>query len=324
MNDRIGVAVIGLGAMGRNHARVLTEIEDVDFLGALEIASSSLTEIYGRPIYRDINFLIAMRPDYCVIAVPTESHFEVAKTLMLSGINVLIEKPVTNNVIEANELIQIAEENKLICGVGHIERYNSALIEMKKLLDSNSLGKIFQISTFRQGPFPKRILDVGVVKDLATHDIDAVMWLTQAGYQRLETFGQKIGIGEHEDLIVSSAIVGNGIIINHQVNWINPVKTRQISILGEKGCYVADLLTSDLTYFEHGQSFSNWPEIQNLRGSTEGLVTRYSFEKSEPLKTEHMVFISAILSRNLQHVVTLESATETLKVAELMIEQLKN
>jgi predicted dehydrogenase len=322
MTYRVRVAVIGLGSMGRNHSRVLTEIEEAEFLGALEIGSTDLNEVYGKPIFRSLDQLLAAKPDYCVVSVPTESHFLVAKTLMLNGINVLIEKPITNSLIQAEELINIAREMNLVCGVGHIERYNSALVEMKRLLVANCLGRIFQISTQRQGPFPKRILDVGVIKDLATHDIDAVMWLTQTGYQNLVTFGQKIGIGNHEDLIISSAVLRNGIIVNHQVNWVNPVKTRQITVLGEKGSYVADLLTSDLTFFEHGQSSSSWPEMQNLRGSTEGLVTRYSFEKSEPLKTEHKVFISAIASGNLQQIVTLESATETLKVAELMIEQL--
>lgn len=165
---KLRAGIIGYGVMGRNHARVLSTLDNVDFVGIVDPIEfdKKITQSYGVPIFREVSELVAQKIDYAVIAVPTEKHKEVAIQLLNENINCLIEKPVTVDVDSALEIKKIAESKSLIVGVGHIERYNSAIQVLKSKLSAGELGEIYQISTRRQGPFSDRISDVGVVRDL--------------------------------------------------------------------------------------------------------------------------------------------------------------
>ncbi|NBO10472.1 MAG: gfo/Idh/MocA family oxidoreductase, partial [Methylophilaceae bacterium] len=163
------------------------------------------------------------------------NHFEIATLLSNLGINALIEKPLSFDTQSSYELIAMFEEKNLVGGVGHIERFNPAIRECKKRLQD--LGHIYQITTRRQGPFQIRVSDVGVVKDLATHDIDIVEWLSSDKYELV--FSQTLNRSgrNHEDLLVTTARLNNGIVVNNLVNWLSPNKDRSIVITGENGAF---------------------------------------------------------------------------------------
>ena len=204
-----------------------------------------------------------------------------------ANVHCLIEKPVANSVAEAIEIEEMFQAKCLIGAVGHIERFNPALLELRSRLRANFLGSLFQISTRRQGPFPARIGDVGVVKDLATHDIDLTMWVSDQKYLELEGSTAKRANRPHEDLFVAIGELTNNIITSHIVNWLTPFKERMTIVHGEVGVLVADTLNSDITFYANGSVNNTWDQIAAFRGVSEGDVTRFAINRREPLVAEH-------------------------------------
>lgn len=311
------VALIGLGAMGKNHARVLKSLPGVDLIAIFDPAVIVTRSEF--PLVSSIEELVALRPDYCVIATPTFTHEELAIKLAQNGINIFIEKPISSTVESALRIAEIVSENKVIGGVGHIERFNAALIEAKRRMKLGELGSVYQISTRRLGPFPSRITDVGVTIDLATHDIDLVKWLTDCNYLSVAAQSARRSSGSNEDLVSCIGKLKNGILINHNVNWLSPLKERKTIITGEKGTYVADTLRSDLVFYENGSILNTQREIAHFQGVTQGQTTIYAFERPEALVTEHQEFIKAVLKEESNYV-SLQEAIETLRVAEAIQE----
>lgn len=311
------VALIGLGAMGKNHARVLKSLPGVDLIAIFDPAVIVTRSEF--PLVSSIEELVALRPDYCVIATPTFTHEELAIKLAQNGINIFIEKPISSTVESALRIAEIVSENKVIGGVGHIERFNAALIEAKRRMKLGELGSVYQISTRRLGPFPSRITDVGVTIDLATHDIDLVKWLTDCNYLSVAAQSARRSNGSNEDLVSCIGKLKNGILINHNVNWLSPLKERKTIITGEKGTYVADTLRSDLVFYENGSILNTQREIAHFQGVTQGQTTIYAFERPEALVTEHQEFIKAVLKEESNYV-SLQEAIETLRVAEAIQE----
>jgi UDP-N-acetylglucosamine 3-dehydrogenase len=308
-------ALIGLGAMGKNHARVLKSLPEVDLVAvfdpAVKVGSSEL------PLVSSFEELIALKPDYCVIATPTFTHEEIAIKLASNGINVLIEKPIAISSESGFKILESVRRNGVIGGVGHIERFNAAAIEAKKKISEGLLGNVYQVATRRQGPFPSRIADVGVIVDLASHDIDLTKWLLDSDYNNLKAFVSKKSGRKHEDLVSASGILNNGVIVNHVVNWLCPFKERSVEILGEHGALRIDTLSSDLTFYENGSTITLQKEIAHFKGVSEGQVVKFAINKKEPLLYEHEAFRDSIL-RISHNIATLESGLETLRVAERM------
>jgi predicted dehydrogenase len=168
------------------------------------------------------------------------------------------------------------------------------------------------------GPFPNRVKDVGVVLDLATHDIDLTQWLMNSRYQKVTAHSSFRSGGINEDLVSVVGMLENGVVINHNVNWLSPLKERKVIITGEKGTFVVDTLRSDLTFYENGSFPNTQRELAYFRGVTQGEVTVYAFEKPEALKIEHLEFIKG-LSGGQSETVSLDEATETIKVAESIL-----
>ena len=173
-------------------------------------------------------------------------------------------------------------------------------------LEDGLLGEIYQIATRRQGPFPGRIADVGVIKDLATHDIDLTAWVSQQSYVSVNARTAYRSGREHEDMVIAVATLSKGTIATHTVNWLTPFKERTTIVTGEKGALVADTLTADLTYYENGVSQSSWDGVSTFRGVREGDVTRFALTKKEPLLSEHEAFRDAVLTGDTSRIVTLE------------------
>ena len=180
------------------------------------------------------------------------------------------------------------------------------------------LGEIEQIATRRQSPFPARISDVGVVKDLATHDVDLAAWVAGAPYESIYARTSARSGREHEDMMVASGVLAGGILVNHLVNWLTPYKDRTTIVTGERGALVADTAMGDLTFYENGHAPLQWDAIAAFRGVSEGQVVRYALTKREPLALEHERFRDAILGVGSEHV-TMDEALDNLRVVEAIL-----
>ncbi|MBO1755763.1 Gfo/Idh/MocA family protein [Allobranchiibius sp. CTAmp26] len=316
-NLRAGL--IGLGMMGRNHARVLGSLDGVDLVAVADPGGDKFGVAGGREVLSGIDELIAVGVDYCMVAVPTAYHLLVGTALAEAGVHALIEKPLAESLETAEQLAKEFDSRGVLGGVGHIERYNPALQSARSRIEAGDLGEVFQLVTRRQGPFPGRIADVGVVMDLGTHDIDLTAWVTQQAYTSVSARTAHRSGREHEDLVAVVGQLSEGTVTNHLVNWLSPLKERTTVITGEKGTFVADTLTADLTYYANGQVETTWDDISRFRGVSEGDITRYAIAKPEPLRVEHENFRDAVLGKDAD-IVTLQQGLETVRVAQGCIE----
>lgn len=303
--------------MGRNHARVLARNESVDFVGIAD-SSSAGAEIEGRCVVASVEELLAQSIDACVVAVPTVAHVSVGTALAQAGVAALIEKPLALSVAECDELIAAFDDAGVAAAVGHIERYNPALVAMHDRLDSGQLGAIYQITTRRLGPFPNRVNDVGVVKDLGTHDFDLTGYLLSTDYERVSAEIFTRPGREHEDVVAVTGRLADGTITNHLINWLTPVKERTVMVTGERGCLVADTLTADLTFLAGGNVVSEWPALMNMRGLTEAEIVRYAIAKREPLRLELENFFALVLGETAR-TVSLAEGRRAVEMAEAVI-----
>ena len=316
-NLRAGL--IGLGMMGRNHARVLASMAGVDLVGVGDAGGDPHGVAGGRPLVDSVEKLIAMGLDYCMVAVPTIYHLEIGLALADAGVHAMIEKPLAHDTPSARKLADAFAAKGLVGAVGHIERYNPALQSARARLEAGELGTVYQVTTRRQGPFPNRIADVGVIKDLATHDIDLTAWVTQQPFTSVAARTAFRSGREHEDLVSITGQLVDGTVTNHLVNWLSPLKERVTVITGERGAFVADTLTADLTFYANGSVKVTRDDIAQFRGVSEGDMTRYAIAKPEPLRVEHENFRDAVLGKD-SDIVTLQQGMITVVVAEAAIE----
>ena len=312
------VGVVGLGAMGRHHARIWRQMEGVELVGAADPAGDQRRAAVGIPIVDDVEALIALEIEAASVAVPSALHAEVGEKLATAGVHALIEKPVAHTVESARRLAKAFDSAGLIGVVGHVERFNPALVELRRRLWNGELGKVYAMSTRRVGPFPIRVSDVGVVFDLATHDIDLIRWLC-GPFETMHSVSQSVVGGSREDLIEVIGVLESGVIATMSVNWVSPVKERRVSVVGTRGAFVADLLSADLTFHENGEVRTEWDEISHLRGVTEGNRTTYAFQKKEPLLSELEAFRAAVLGDVEAPVVTLADGVGVLEMAEELL-----
>lgn len=310
--------VIGLGAMGRHHVRVLRDLDGVDLVGAADRLGDVYRVAGEVPVFASVAELIALGIDLAVVAVPTALHEDVALELAAAGVHVLVEKPVAVSVEAAARMVDAFERAGLVGVVGHVERYNPALLELRVRLDAGALGEVYQIATRRQGPFPSRIADVGVVKDLATHDIDATAWIARSPFAHVGALACTKSGRPHEDLVTVTGELLDGTLTSHLVNWLSPFKERLLVVTGERGAFVADTLSADLTFHENGTVETDWERIAAFRGVAEGASTRFAIPKREPLVVELEAFRDAILGLR-SEVVTMRDGMRTLAVAEAVL-----
>ncbi|MBF4575765.1 Gfo/Idh/MocA family protein [Frondihabitans sp. VKM Ac-2883] len=318
MSGPLRAGLVGAGMMGRHHARVLRQVDGVELVGLADPGGDPHSVAGATPFHESVASLVDQGIDIAVVAVPTALHETVGLQLAECGIHALIEKPVASTPTAALRLTEAFESSGLVGAVGHIERFNPALRSLRSRLGNGDLGEIFQVATRRQGPFPARIADVGVVKDLATHDIDLTAWLCRSDF--VSVFGQsayKSG-RPHEDLVAFSGRLADGTVTNHLVNWLSPFKERLTIVTGSRGTFVADTLTADLTFYENGTVSTSWDTVAAFRGVAEGTVTRFALEKKEPLLAQHEAFRDAVLGLPSQ-AVSLRDGLQALVVAEAAI-----
>jgi UDP-N-acetylglucosamine 3-dehydrogenase len=291
-------AVIGVGAMGRNHARVYNEIPDVELAAVADLdptLANEASRLHRAQAYTDYRAMLAeVRPDVVSVAVPTQAHRQVTLDALEAGCHALVEKPIAATLEEGRRMIERAAELGRVLAIGHIERYNPAVIELKRRLDAGELGRIFQIQAQRLGPFPARVRDVGVVVDLAPHDLDIMRHLTGQEVQRLYAETEQEIHTAHEDMFSGTIRFENGVLGVLNINWLTPTKVRQITVTGQRGMFLANLLTQDLYFYENEEAGGlDWSHLRLLRGVGEGQMVRLRLHRREPLRAELEAFVAA-------------------------------
>jgi UDP-N-acetylglucosamine 3-dehydrogenase len=318
------VAVIGVGLMGRNHVRVYSEMPDVELVAIVDQNQSvaePLSNLYHVPYYADFHEMVEKeRPDAISVAVPTEFHYDVVKDLLEMRCNVLVEKPIAAAPEQACELIALAKQNKCVFAVGHIERFNPAVMDLKQRLENGELGRIFQVHARRVGPFPSRIQDVGVIKDLAIHDLDIMHYLTGSSVDRVYAEAKSTLHSVCEDMFVGTLHFMDGVIGLLEINWLTPTKIRELYITGERGMFCVNYITQDLYFYENAESTtSDWKPLSLIRGVSEGSIIKYAIKKKEPLRSELDAFVSCVQGKEARIVNGLE-ALEALTIAMALVE----
>jgi UDP-N-acetylglucosamine 3-dehydrogenase len=316
------VGLIGMGSMGRNHARVLDALDGVELAAVADPSPAAKAHTERRTHatwYPSHEALFdGASVDAVVIATPTATHHQVATATIERGLPVLVEKPLAATAAEAGDLIRRADARGVLLSVGHVERFNPAIVELKMRLARHELGKIFQVQARRQSPLPERISDVGVTVDLATHDIDLMRYLLEGEPASVYARTARRVHGKHEDLLVAVLTFGDGTIATVEVNWLTPTKIRELSVIGERGMFVVHQLAQELTFYANQSSqpaTEDWNELAVLVGVSEGDVTRYAIPNEEPLLLELRNFTRACRGLE-QSMVTAHDGLRALEIAE--------
>lgn len=293
-------AVIGVGSMGKNHARVYHELPDVRLAAVVdrnEATGRKIAAQYDCQWFADVEpMLEAVRPQAVSVAVPTTLHFPVAKACMERGVHVLLEKPIAPTVAEAQGLIDMAAARGVKLMVGHIERFNPAVIKVKELLTANVLGEVVSVMARRVGAFPPQIKDANIAVDLAIHDIDIVNYLLGATPVEISVHKKRNHIERREDSVEfflrypsASAYV--------QANWITPVKIRKLNITGSEGYLEMDYMNQKIQYYK--SNYEKYREELDSKSGFSDYVLKYldpdlheiHVAKKEPLKEEIQFFL---------------------------------
>ncbi len=306
--------------MGRHHVRALGELSGVDLVAVADRDGDphGATTMTGLATLPDLEAMLGVGIDMCVVALPTEDHAPAAMRLAECGVATLIEKPLAVDSASGREVVEAFARRGVVGCVGHIERYNPALQAMREKIASGLLGTVYQIATRRQGPFPMRVRDVGVIKDLATHDLDLTAWVASSRYEVVSAQIAHQAGRVHEDLVAAVGRLESGAVTCHLVNWLSPVKERVVVVTGTGGCLEADTLRADLTYYANGSVPTTWDAVAAFRGVTEGDTIRYALAKPEPLAMELAAFRDAVLG-DASRVVSLTDGLVTLGVAEALL-----
>lgn len=296
MTRTLRAAVIGLGSMGANHARVLSDTPGVELVAVADANPDAVRRtIGGRPIpgFPDAATLLReTSPDMVSIVVPTQLHEEVALEALRAGAHVLVEKPIAATLDAGRRIAAAAREANAVLTIGHIERFNPAIQELKKRLQAGQGGPVLQIRARRVGPFPHRIRDVGVIYDLGPHDIDIMRFLLGDEIDRVFAESRSHIATGNEDMFAGLLRFRGGAMGMLDINWLTPMKERSLTVLCEKGMFVVDYAAQSLQFYENFDAAAREGRYASV---TEGPMTRYPIANREPLRVELEAFRDAVL-----------------------------
>jgi predicted dehydrogenase len=298
MTAQLRVGLIGLGRMGRHHARVLRTLDGILLVGVLDPQGDLFRAADGVPLAADLDALIGIGLDYAVLACPTLLHEPIGLVLAAAGIPTLIEKPLAGDPAAARRLADAFHAAGVPAAVGYIERFNPALIALRQRVQRGQLGDVFSVATSRTGPYPVRVTDVGVIHDLATHDLDLTAWLAGSSYTSISARTAYRSGRPYEDLLAAVGQLADGTITHHQVNWLSPLKARATTVTGDRGILVADTLTSGLTYWANHRPEAPPEAPTAFRGATEGDTIHFALPQHDPLTSEHEAFRDLVMGLN--------------------------
>lgn len=288
------VGVIGVGSMGRNHARIFSELADLrGVCDANKKQADLVAGQFGCESFVDLDdFIERSDVDAVSIATPTVFHLEAVEKCLGSGIDVLVEKPISDTIESGQKMIDLAEEMGRTFAVGMVERHNPIVNFTKDLIDKNTLGNLVTISSRRVSNYPARINDVGVITDLGVHDIDVLRFLSSSEVKSVYALGGNI---RSEPLIDHATILlgfENGIEGVMEVSWLTPMKLRQVMITGQNGFAEMDYMDQELKI---SSSSTGDLDLSNLwRIPQKYDIRRMRVAMEEPLKREIVDFLSAI------------------------------
>lgn len=291
------VGVIGIGEMGSNHLRVYSEL-DIELVGVADIdldKAEKLTTQYGTKAYADYKDLLSQDLDVVSIAVPTVEHKEVALSAIQKGVNLLIEKPIADSISSAKEILASAEASGLKLMVGHIERFNPAVQKLKEIIDNGILGELVLMSARRVNPFVPRVSDVGIILDVATHDIDVIRYLIGGECTSVSARSTR---GKNVKGDASIILMGFGdVSASIEVNWYTPHRVRSLTVTGTKGIAYLDYIKQEVEIYN-----DEWKMMPKI-------------DRGEPLKLELEHFLDCIRENK----EPLVSGYDALKVLEIAI-----
>ena len=302
--EKLYTAVIGVGHLGSKHAKVYSELDRAVLAGVCDIDKEKGTRVakkYHTQYFSDYHQLLD-KVQAVSIAVPTFLHYQIARDCLNRGIHVLIEKPITKTLEEADELLDIAKKKGLIIQVGHIERFNSAIRAIEPYITSPRF-----IECNRLGPFVERAADIGVVLDLMIHDIDIILGLIRSPVQQIEAVGVK-SVSDHEDTANVRLTFANDIICDLTASRVTKKAQRTIRISQEDSHI-------NLNYI-------NQSAILYKRKSRRLKKKKIKILKEEPLKKELESFVQCVLEKR-RPIVSGEEAREALGVAIDITKQIK-
>tara|TARA_B100001989_G_C24537013_1_gene465042 strand:+ start:1211 stop:2218 length:1008 start_codon:yes stop_codon:yes gene_type:complete len=299
-SKKINVAVIGLGNMGKHHVRNYSNIPNANLIAVCDLQenlTAQFAQQYKIKGYTNLDeMLLNESIDAVSITVPTALHYTIAKKILNHKINVLIEKPICDSIEKSEELLNLAKQHNVTLMVGHIERFNPAVQKLKELIDAGALGKITSLISKRVGAFPAQIKDANVIIDLAVHDIDIFSYMLNKQPDNIYANAGRALIDGREDYAELLLTYGdqNGMI---QVNWITPIRIRQLAVTGTKGYAELNYMTQELKLYE-----SNYHEDHDDFGD---FIIKFGtpnekiipIEKKEPLNEELSHFIDCVIKK---------------------------
>jgi predicted dehydrogenase len=302
--DKVKVGIVGVGHLGSIHAKVYSKLDNVELVGVCDCNLERALEIgkkYHTRSFADFEDLFG-KVDAASIVVPTSLHYNVAKEFLNNGIHVLIEKPITKTISEADELISIAQKKGLIIQVGHVERFNAAVLALEHYLKKPKF-----LECQRLGPFHKRVEDVGVVLDLMIHDIDIVLGLIKQEVVNIEAVGLST-MSDHEDVANVRLIFEDGTIADITASRVTKDVVRKIRIFQEDSYISLDYVNQEVTLFK-----KTGPKIKK---------EKVKIKKTEPLKEELCSFIDCVRNGS-RPVVSGVEGKRALAVALAILEKIK-
>lgn len=331
--NKLKAGVIGVGSMGENHVRVYSELENTLLQSAADVNEETLRKTnqkYNISAYKDYGEMLSKEKlDIVSIVVPNSLHKQVAFDVISLGIPTLLEKPLALTVKEGEEIVDYAEKKKVKLMVGYLERFNPAVIELKKRLDDSELGRVYSIDVRRIGPSSTRKRDSGVLFNIGIHDLDIIQYLLNSEPVSMHSESTKGIYSEHKDMFYGLLRFPNRVIASLSINWVSPAKVRQLCVTGEKGMFVVDYLTQDLFFYENANNKSvNHEKEQKqtasqeflsvLKGASEGNMIKYHINRKEPLRAEIEHFVDCV-AKNKKPLIDGREALKSLRLAERLI-----
>jgi predicted dehydrogenase len=298
---KLRVGVIGVGHLGQHHARIYSQMTHVELVGVADSNGARAKEIGDKLKTGYFNDYLNLLPrvDALSIAVPTQLHYEVTHAALKNHIDVLLEKPITATVQEADLLIAEAEYNKTVFQIGHLERYNRAYLKVKSLIKDPRF-----IENHRMGPFASRGTDVNVILDLMIHDIDIILSLTNSPITEIRAMGIPV-LSKEIDIVNARLEFKTGCVANMTASRVSLEKIRKIRIFQPDAYISLDYQNQEVTIAKKG--------IENSQSRI--WVEHPVVEKEEPLKLELYDFVHNCLNRTPPEISGL-AGKEALKVAE--------
>ena len=314
-------AVVGAGVMGQNHARVLNEVSQlVGVCDANETTAKNVAKRFSVAHYKTVKEMLAKDVDAVVVATPTVTHHEIALELIKAGKHVLVEKPMANKVADARAIDEAADAQGVVCAIGHIERHNPAVKIAKMAASKGQFGKIISIIGKRVSSYPGRVSDVGVVIDLAIHDIDVIRYITGSEVGSVFAAGGIQAAGKHEDFADIMLMLKSGATGHVEVNWLTPMKIRKLTLTCSQRFVEVDYMNQTI---DISSSTVMDLDTTNLFEIPQEYDHRHlTLKKQEPLRNELIDFLEAIEKKR-KPLVTGEDGIEAVRIAQAALESIK-